>query len=44
MECDLVFEDLEGFFPFPNMHIEDICIDQFSKICPSKLSISSSLI
>jgi hypothetical protein len=31
MECDLVYEDLDGFFPFQNMHI-DVHINQFSKI------------
>jgi hypothetical protein len=29
MECDLVYENLLGLFPFQNMHIEDVHMDQF---------------
>jgi hypothetical protein len=32
MEHDLVYENFEVFFPFPNLHVEDVHIDQFSKI------------
>jgi hypothetical protein len=31
MECDLIYEDFEGVFPFQNMHINNVFIDQFSK-------------
>jgi hypothetical protein len=32
MECDLVYEHLEQFFPFENMYAEDVHEDQFSNI------------
>jgi hypothetical protein len=32
MECDFVYEDLEGFFNFKNMHVESIRMHQFSKV------------
>jgi hypothetical protein len=35
-EYDLVYDGLEGFFPFQNMNTE-VDRDQLSKICPSKL-------
>jgi hypothetical protein len=31
MESDLVYEDLEIFFPFQNTHVEGVHMDQFSK-------------
>jgi hypothetical protein len=30
MECDLFYEEMEGFFPPQN--VEDDCVDQLSKI------------
>ena len=30
MECSLVYEHLEAFFPFQNMHVEDAHTDQLS--------------
>jgi hypothetical protein len=38
MERDLVYEDLEGFFPLQNMHVKGVHTDQFGKICLSGLS------
>jgi hypothetical protein len=32
MECDLVYEHLEGLFPYQNMQVEVVHIDSFSKI------------
>jgi hypothetical protein len=32
MEYDLVFENLQGFFQFQKMHIEDSIRDQFSEV------------
>jgi hypothetical protein len=32
MECEWVYEDLEGFCPFQNTHLEDVQIVEFSKI------------
>jgi hypothetical protein len=32
MECDLAYEDMEGFFIFENMHLENSHVDQYSKI------------
>jgi hypothetical protein len=32
MEYDFVYEHLEDLFSFQNMHVEDVCIDHFSKI------------
>jgi hypothetical protein len=37
MEFGLVCEELEGFFPFQNMYIEEVLIDLFSKILPRAL-------
>jgi hypothetical protein len=28
MECDLVYDDLEGFCPFQNTHIERVHLEQ----------------
>jgi hypothetical protein len=33
-----VYEDLEGVFPFQNMHIGNILIDQLSKIVSKSLT------
>jgi hypothetical protein len=32
MEFDLVYEDLETFFPFQNMHVEDVHTAQTSSV------------
>jgi hypothetical protein len=32
MNCDLVCEDLESFFPLKNMQVEDVRREQLSKI------------
>jgi hypothetical protein len=32
-ECDLVYADSEGFFPFQTMHTEDVHIGKLSKLC-----------
>lgn len=37
IEFGLVYEELEGFFPFQNMYIEEVHIDLFSKILPRAL-------
>jgi bifunctional DNase/RNase len=31
MKCDLVYEDFEDVFPFQNIHVKTVIIDQFSK-------------
>jgi hypothetical protein len=40
----LMYEDLEGPFSSRNMKVRDVRIDQFSKICQSRLLIPSSVI
>jgi hypothetical protein len=32
VECKFVYEDIEGFIPFQNVHLENVCIDQFSTV------------
>jgi hypothetical protein len=44
MECDLAYKDLEGLFPFHNMHKENVHRGQFSKICLSRLLKNSAQI
>jgi hypothetical protein len=44
MEFNVVYEDLESFFPSQNMLIEDVHTEKFSKICQSRLLRTSSLI
>jgi hypothetical protein len=41
MECDLVYEEMEGFFP---QNVEDASIDQFSKIVSQALICNHKVI
>jgi hypothetical protein len=39
VEFDLVYEDLEFFFPFQSMHAEDVHTDQFMKEMSAALNL-----
>jgi hypothetical protein len=32
MECDLVYEDMEDYFFYQNIYIEDVQLDKLSEI------------
>jgi hypothetical protein len=32
LKCNSVYEDVEGFIPFQNVHLGYVCIDQFSTV------------